>query len=120
MRQLTKEELAAKRQAKAEASQYTSAHLNHIDQQKRAQLESKKNDTTNFQQTVALQEETSHKVHQNNIARNSSLKRMSTDLDAQKNIANNMRQHEKSQDFQRDIASTGLEFECYTRDPIIR
>jgi len=46
---MTAAELHAQKVAKAEAAANSSAHLNYLDAQKRANFEAKKNDTTNYQ-----------------------------------------------------------------------
>lgn len=105
--------------AKAQNAKEATDHLTNLESRKRADFEAKRDDKTNKVQTIALQEEVSHRQREGQLARASVNTHVRSSLDHQKFERASKAQVDKKADFQGDIATTGLEFECYTRDPMV-
>ena len=88
-----------------------------IEAAKRDKFEQKKNDHSNKLQTIAMQEEVAHKIRENVQSQHSVKAELRQNLNEQANEKAQRSQLEKAENLQGDIATTGFEFECYTRDP---
>jgi len=87
---------------------------------KRQQFEAKKNDLSNYQQTVALQEEISRRQQEQAQELHSARASLGQELHQQSAEKSAHFQQLVHQDRVGDVQSTGIEFECYTRDPVIK
>ena len=94
--------------------------LTGIEAAKRDRFEQKKNDQSNKIQTIALQEEVAHKVRENVSSQQMVRSGLRQDLIQQNNERAQKNQIDKVESLHGDIASTGFEFECYTRDPMMK
>lgn len=115
---------AAEREARIRQKMENAAEATHVlsslEAKKRNEFEQKKNDKTNLIQTVALQEEVSHRMRENNVQNNvvrSSLRGDLQNQSAEKQVRATLN---KVEDLHGDVATTGFEFECYTRDPMMK
>lgn len=120
MRQMELDEKEMIRLIKRDNGREATQALNYLDQKKRQQFEAKRDDKTNLLQTVSLQEEISHRAREAVLNTHSTRKTLSKDLSSQAELKQYKDHQDKVAEFQGDIASTGIEFECYTRDPIVR
>ena len=64
MRQLLNEEKNQSFQRKKELGSYQKQAINKIDEQRRQQFEQKKNDHTNLEQSLTLQQETAQRIRE--------------------------------------------------------
>lgn len=111
----------AKRKAAREANNSEmNATLSSIEERKRAEWEAKKNDTTNLQQSLKLQQE-----HQELTEK--AIKNKLFGTEAYRNDLNRKREEAISLNIQGKISDKelerrlkGLQFECYQRDPIMK
>lgn len=120
MKQLAEEEKQNRFTQKRQLGSYYKQQVDTIDQQKRQQFEQKKNDTSNLEQTLQLQNEAAQKykelIEQDHQVKST----VKQTLDHQVEEKHFQKQVEKQQELEREIASTGFQFECYVRDPIMR
>jgi len=83
-------------------------------------FEAKKNDLSNYNQTVAFQEEVSRRQQEQAHELHSARASLGNELNQQSTEKASYHQQIAHEDRVGDVQSTGIEFECYTRDPMIR
>lgn len=111
----------ARKKAEREANQSEmNSTLRELNSKKQAEWDAKKNDTTNLEQTLKLQEENKQITEQALKERLQGKLSYREDLNRKKEQAIQLNIQGKISDKELERRLNGLQFECYRRDPIMK